>query len=365
LKVTDRTKVRKERRLPLPGETLKSRGDLVRGEEIVARTALPGNVQTVNVAGLLGVPPEDLRMLMVRKPGDAVGKDELLAQSKGLLGLFRSSVKSPVDGTVESVSDITGQVILREPPQPVEVSAYVDGKVTDVIEREGVVVETIASFIQGIFGIGGEARGELLTVVGGPDEVLDVGCLRSEFRNKVIIGGSLVEEAALRQAATMGVRGVVVGGVEDATLRKFLGYDIGVAITGSEKCGVTLVVTEGFGRMRMADRTFELLRQLNGRTASINGATQIRAGVIRPEVIVPCDRDTDGHRASRIEGGLEVGTPVRIIREPHFGALGRVSALPVSLQDIETESKVRVLEVEIDDGTRVLMPRANVEIIES
>jgi hypothetical protein len=55
---------------------------------------------------------------------------------------------------------------------------------------------------------------------------------------------------------------------------------------------------------------------------------------------------------------------VRIIRQPNFGRIGKVTALPVELQDIETEAKVRVLEVELDDGRRVLLPRANVEIIE-
>ena len=364
LKVTDRARVRKERRLPLPGDTMVEKGARVVGEDIVARTALPGNVQTVNVAGLLGVPPEDIKAMMTKKVGDPVKKGDLIAQSKGLLGLFKSSVTSPVEGKLESVSDITGQVILREPPQPVEVAAYVDGIVTEVIPKEGVVIELIASFIQGIFGIGGETRGEVLTIVDSPDVVLTADMIKPEHKGKVLVGGSLVQEDAMKAAAAVGAKGIVVGGVEDATLRKFLGYDIGVAITGSERCGVTLIVTEGFGKMRMADRTFNLLKTLNGRTASINGATQIRAGVIRPEVIVPAPDQTSEIRASLTEGGLRIGTPVRIIREPHFGALGKVSALPVALQDIETESKVRVLEVELDDKTRVIMPRANVEIIE-
>ena len=42
-------------------------------------------------------------------------------------------------GTVESISAITGQVILREPPLPVQVRAYVDGTVVQVNEGEGVV----------------------------------------------------------------------------------------------------------------------------------------------------------------------------------------------------------------------------------
>ena len=59
------------------------------------------------------------------------------------------------------------------------------------------------------------------------------------------------------------------------------------AITGQEEKGITLVVTEGFGDLAMAERTFELLRGCAGMRASVNGATQIRAGVLRPEIIIP------------------------------------------------------------------------------
>ncbi|MEO0052637.1 MAG: hypothetical protein ABIK22_00565, partial [candidate division WOR-3 bacterium] len=152
LKVTSRTHIRKIRRLPLPGETLVEKGAQVKGDDIVARTAVPGNVQTVNVAGLLGIPPEDVPNLMIKKVGDPVKKDEVIARSKGLFGLFKSEVRSPVDGTVESISPVTGQVILREPPQPVQIDAYIDGIVDEIIPREGVVVANDVSLIQGIFG---------------------------------------------------------------------------------------------------------------------------------------------------------------------------------------------------------------------
>jgi hypothetical protein len=144
-----------------------------------------------------------------------------------------------------------------------------------------------------------------------------------------------------------------------------MGYDIGVAITGSEQVGLTLIITEGFGKMRMADRTFNLLKSLSGKKSSINGATQIRAGVMRPEVIVSSDKALSKKTSDISTGlGLEIGTPVRIIREPHFGTIGKVVALPVELAKIETEAKVRVLEVELDNKQKVTLPRANVEIIE-
>jgi len=115
----------------------------------------------------------------------------------------------------------------------------------------------------------------------------------------------------------------------------------------------------------MAKRTFDLLVSLHGKKGSINGATQIRAGVIRPEVIVPLEEDVEIKEAGKeLKEGLIVGTYVRVIREPYFGKIGRVTALPPELQVIETEAKVRVLELELEDGKRVIVPRANVEIIE-
>jgi hypothetical protein len=366
LKVLAHTVLTKERRLPLPGNILVNKNDKVAGEQVVARTNLPGNVQTLNVAGLLGILADEVDGAMLKKTGDTIEKDEVIAQNKGLFGLFKSQVKSPIKGIIESISRITGQLILREPPIPVEVIAYIDGQVIDVIENEGVIIRTTGSFIQGIFGIGGETIGELAMAAKDPDEVLSEKEIDKSFKDKIIIGGSIVTYDALEQARKVGVKGIVIGGIEDQDLKRFMGYDIGVAITGSEQVGLTLVVTEGFGKMKMADRTFQLLKSLTGKKSSINGATQIRAGVMRPEVIVPLADVSKSKRTADLSrgSGLEVGMAVRIIREPHFGAIGKVVALPVDLQKIETEASVRVLKVELEDKQIVALPRANVEMIE-
>jgi hypothetical protein len=367
LRVTDLVALRKERLLPLAGEVVVKVGDRVTAEQVVARTDLPGNVHSVNVANILSVLPDEVRGKMLKRDGEPVAKDEPIARSSTLFGLFKSVATSPITGSVESVSSVTGQVLLREPPVPVEVDAYVDGEVVEVRPREGVVVETHATFVQGIFGIGGEAFGTLEMVAASPDEPLDASSLSPAHEGKIVVGGSLVTSAALERAVALKVRGVVVGGIDDATIREFLGYDIGVAITGTEERGVTLVVTEGFGRIPMARASFELLKSRAGMKASMNGATQIRAGVIRPEVVVPLPgrRASGGPAAAIVAGGLAPGTRVRIIREPHFGALGRVADLPSPLQKLPTEAHVRVLVVELETGGRHMLPRANVEIIES
>ncbi len=62
---------------------------------------------------------------------------------------------------------------------------------------------------------------------------------------------------------------------------------------------------------------------------------------------------------------LEIGTVIRIIRQPHFGRIAKVTALPEELTKVESETLVRVLEAEFEDGSKVSLPRANVEVIES
>jgi hypothetical protein len=358
--------VSKRRILPLKGEVVVKTGDKVEPDVVVARTDLPGNVEPINIANILGVPPEDVDECMLKKEGDPIAKNESIAMTKSFFGLFKSEAKSKIDGTIENISSITGQVLLRGHPIPVEVKAYLDGTVTEVIPEEGVVVETEGSFVQGIFGIGGETHGEIKIVTESNSDVLTDSLIDSSCEGKVIVGGSLVTAAAITKAIEVKAKGIVVGGIDDKDLREFLGTDIGVAITGNENMGITVVMTEGFGQIDIAQKTFDLLKSKEGKMACINGATQIRAGVIRPEVVIPLGKSDQSSESLKSQSsvGLGVGSPVRVIRQPYFGRLGNVTDLPPELKELDSESHARILEVEFGDGSKAIIPRANVELIE-
>lgn len=370
LTVTEQTVIRKRRLLPIPGTVLAKAGDRVQAETVVARAELPGKVHVVNVANLLGIAPDEIRDYLVKKEGEPVGRDEVIAENKPFIKWLKTEVRSPIQGKLESVSTITGQVLLREPPRLLERLAYVDGAVVDLLPAQGVTVETSCSMVQGIFGIGGETWGELVMAVDSPDKPLSAAQLLPTMKSKIVVGGAFLGIETMTRAREIGVAGLVVGGIHDKDLRELLGYDLGVAITGTEQVGFTLVITEGFGTIPMASKTFELLAKHVGQKASISGATQIRAGVIRPEILIPrkSDQQNAGPAGSAVleaeRSGIRIGDHVRIIRDPLFGRIGQVAALPTDLRQIETESVVRVLEVKFVDGTSAVIPRANVEIIE-
>ena len=371
LRLADKLQIRKDRNLPLPGDVIVKKGDTVKSGDIVAMTNLPGKVHAVNVINRLAILPTDLRKNMLKKEGDSVVKDEPIAETSPFIKMFKSICLSPITGVIESISDITGQVLLREPPKPVQITAYVDGKVVETIENEGVVIETNATFIQGIFGIGGETTGELQIVVNSPDDIVKPEDVKEVHRGKIIAGGSIIYSDAIKKALDTGVKGIVVGGIRDKEINELLGYDLGVAITGSEDINITIIITEGFGQIGMAQRTFDMIKLREGAVASINGATQIRAGVVRPEIIIPYnDEDTSGKSdesgsADGKSAGISIGDQIRIIRNPNFGMLGTVKSLPSELQTIETEAMARVLEVKFPDGQTSIVPRANIEAIET
>ncbi|MDE2059193.1 MAG: hypothetical protein KGL31_06330 [candidate division NC10 bacterium] len=371
LRMAPQTVVRKRRILPIPGQVLVHQGQAVTAATVIAQTELPGKVHAVNVVNLLGIVPQEVRRYMQKKEGDAVRAGEPLAENKPLIKWLKTQVPSPITGTIETVSEVTGQVFLREPPRPLALTAYLDGLVVETIPGQGATVETACSLVQGIFGIGGEAVGTIAVAVDNREDELTPERITDAHRGTILVGGSLIGRDGFARAKQAGVAAVVVGGIHDLDLKLLLGRDLGVAITGTEQVGLTLIITEGFGRIAMARRTFDLLSSKVGRRASCSGATQIRAGVIRPEVIVPMGEPSafslqpSADETAGVGSGLQVGDQIRIIREPYFGRICKVSALPANLRLLATGSKVRVLEAELDDGQQIVVPRANVELLEA
>jgi hypothetical protein len=362
---------RRRRVLPIAGDVLVEVGQFVEAREVVARTLLPGDAVPVHLAKKLGVSGVDLQRCLLKHAGDRVTVGESLARTKGLFGFFQTEFPSPVEGTLEAVSHVTGQVIFRGEPIAVQVRAYLTGRVVEILPQEGVIVESDAALVQGIFGVGGEAFGKLRLVAKSPSDDLTDDVITPQMQGCVVIGGRRITEAAVRKAVQVGVSAVIAGGIDDHDLREILGYDLGVAVTGNEKIGTTIIITEGFGEIAMARRTFDLLQSHDGREASVNGTTQIRAGVMRPEIVIPLGVESD--RASRLNdeasperpgSSLEIGASVRIIREPYFGSLGAVTAMPHEPTLLESESFARVVEVRLASGLQVIVPRANVELID-
>jgi hypothetical protein len=361
LAVTSRTILRRRRELPIAGEVLVREGDVIVGSQVVARAQLDGELRLVRVAEVLGIAASDLPGALRVSQGDKVEEGTLLAELCGLWGLFRSTVLSPIAGTVELISSATGHVGVRAPSTPLNLSAYVGGRVVGVDPNRSVIIEAEGTFVQGIFGVGGERQGRLRILPVSSDTVITEEHIPERAVGEVLVGGHSPTSGALAKAAQAGAVGCITGSIDDRALREYVGYDIGVALTGDEDLSMTVIITEGFGSLPISDRVLTTLASINGEVVSINGATQVRAGAQRPEIIGPVGGGA--HQQDVRERSLSTGSRIRVIRVPYFGELGTVADLPQELVPIETGASVRVLVAKLDDGRQVTVPRANVELL--
>ncbi len=280
--------IRKTRRLPAPGEVLVKLGDTVKEDTPIARGRVRNtNIVEIRVDQKLGVDPYNLRGYMLKKEGDAIKKDEVIALRRSFFGSSTKVCRSPLDGTLEAFFESSGKVLIRGEPLPIEVKAHIPGRVTELFPLEGATIECKGSITRGAIGFGGETRGQLEVLAETPDEVLTDALIAKAHAGKVIAGGATATFEALKKAASTGVAVVIVGGVDEKDLTQLIGEELGFGVTGQEKLGFTLIVTGGFGAAPMDADAFKLLNESNGRLVCVDGTTQIRTRMLRPEVIVP------------------------------------------------------------------------------
>lgn len=365
LTITRSTIIRRVRELPITGSILVKVGESVRADQVVAKTDLPGELHILRIAEKLGIEPAEVIEGMRVKVGDHIEPGQLLCEHAGFFGLFRSRYISSVGGEVELVTPRTGHIAVRGPSTPITINGYLTGKVVEVVEGHSATIECSAALVQGIFGVGGERLGRLKVLDLPANQELEARDIPEDIAGSILVGGARPTIDALRRASKLGAAGLIVGSIDDRALAAYLGYDLGIALTGDEEVPMTLIFTEGFGRIPMAARTLDILTKLDGREASINGATQVRAGAVRPEIVVSLGEEAlQSGRSSSLSSGLEVGASVRLIRVPYFGRLAKVVELPHKAEKIETGAFTRVLRAELDSGEVVTVPRANVEILE-
>ena len=117
----------------------------------------------------------------------------------------------------------------------------------------------------------------------------------------------------------------------------------------------------------MSERAVRLLTEHCGRKASINGATQVRAGAVRPEIIIPFADFILGKGTAVVHEMaaqvLRPGSRVRVIRYPWFGSQGVVVELPFEPARLETGAFSRVALIRLEGGGIITVSRANLELI--
>jgi len=348
--------IRRERRLPVPGEILVHLDQRVSAGDVLGRAAVARDHRLLAFARALGLPPESADQYLVRRLGDEVAAGETLA---GPVGLMRKRFLAPVNGRIVMMRE--GQLLLQSESQPFELLAGIPGAVVNVEPGQSATIETAGALIQAKWGNGLESFGILQVATDQPEDELTAEKLKLGSPGAVLAAGTCGDPAVLRLAAEHGLGGLVLGTLA-ADLR-----DQAAAFP------IPLILIDGFHARRggsagsrlpgMNPLAFELLGTNSGREVAADARPTERSIGHRPEVLIPLP--DSGVASLPLEGqALALGKRVRLLRAPYRGQVGFVAAIFDQRRLLPGGVRAHAAEVDLGEMGSVLVPFANLEILE-
>lgn len=337
--------IRRKRVLPTGGEIVVNVGQEVKAMQVLARTPLSSSFHVVSVSDALGVDPTEVKEYLLVESGVLVGQGTPLAERKRLFGLRQ--VMSPFDGMVAAVN--RGRIVLEQTTDWLELRAMVPGRVVNQIGDRGVMLEVKGARVQGVWACGDVATGQLACLSASPEASLLAEQVTSDLAQQIIAVGWITDEALLAALVDAGAVGAVVGSMS-ADL-----CDAAVSLN------FPVLLTEGIGRLPLAQPIFELLRELDGEDISLFTEYAPERGE-RPEAILPL-AGMPSIDAPTFHRPLAPGKQVRILRPPYQQQVGEIVRVQQHMDILPNGAQAAGVVVKLPDGQQVFVAMANLDII--
>jgi hypothetical protein len=334
-----------DRVFPGPGKAAVKVGQQVSEVDVIAHCEVSAGQRLIKIAHSLGVSGSDVKRYLTRKIGDRIYEGEVIARKKAILGLGKQEIKSPADGVVADI-DERGDLILKFLPKPIRLIAGAKGEVIETKENK-IVISSTATKVHGFVSVGRQREG-LITVIAKPKEFILPTAINAESQGRILVGGALIEKAALEKAVTIGVKGIVCGGVN---FREFQ------HLRGSLDIGITMIITEGYGNLPIGEDIWNYFSKVEGRTAFISGEEN--------QIVIP-ETETQGggeEPSSIFWRELSVGDKVKPLTQEALSHIGVVSEL-LGDQVLNSGITTEVAKVKFDSKEEIVLPSANLAIIE-
>jgi hypothetical protein len=344
------TVIRRECLLPEDaiGTVRITEGKRVDIRDVVASGVLPSCHVVLEAASYFGLrKPEALDGLMLVEPGDVVEERQVLAGKNPNRG---KRLLAPFKAVVAQVEN--GRIILQEMPELINLEAGVRGRVVRVHPGRGVVVEAEGALVQGVWG---NNRHTIATLRLEPDGGLAgvvSDALDMRYSGALVVTRSPLTMRGLEVMEEHSFSGVIAPSMDSS---------LGLAALDTTR---VILLTEGFGNMRMSVAVFNMLVELEGHQATIDARMSSRWESRFPELVINIS-GKEGQRPSlpNVMLSLREGMTVRVTREPFVGYTGRVLHLPKTPILLDNGLRVPCAQVELVAGETIVVPLANLEVL--
>lgn len=359
-----------KRHLKGKGDIKVSAGQQVSPEDIIGTATISAGFRILNLANLLSVPASDVKKYLIKKIGDRIYKDELLAfKGKGWVFGGKKIVTAPNDGIVDFLNEQNGQLRMTFLPKKEDLPSGVYGIVEEVRKEEGwVLIRTQVSRIHGVFG-SGRSRDGILKIL-NQNDLVSKSAILPKYTDHILACGNLFFKEALSEAISVGVSGIIVGGINAQDYRDISGRLVFPKRLDND-IGISVLVCEGFGSISIADDIFELLSKYDDKFVIIDGnkaqillpsfssgsLTKIKNTKLPPTTSEILD---DVHTEQLLL--LKAGLKVRITGNSYIGEQGTILALDQSPTLLSSGVKSYLATIETK-RRKIQIPVANLEVI--
>ena len=258
--------------------------------------------------------------------------------------------------------------------------AGLHGRVVEITSRGGVLIESYATLIQGVIGVGDQVTGPLtLWHPDSPNNSIPPGAI-------LVIPGPL-PLLLLRQILASGIAGVVSSSIALRDLEGFLHVDL-IEFLHEERIEqrmllqqhfppLTLLFTEGLaltsqhprrggqgwplsGNLSLPGMPANLINTLTryeGSIALLSGETSLRNHIV-PELIIslPSNSNRLASPAVQPSTSLIPGAQVRIYSGEHQGTTGTIDYLFAYEQKFPSGLRTRAARLRLEDGSFLITP---------
>jgi hypothetical protein len=339
------TNIRRTRVLPVTGGRVTVRaGQKVSAADVIADASVPSRHILLDIRrGLGGIPASAADKAIVRQEGEKLTKDDVIAEADGM---FSRIVRAPVDGEIVSIHG--GQVLLRVQSTLIELKAGMSGTVVEILPERGAVIEANGALVQAVWGNGRVDSGLLLVLAKQPDEELTRARIDVSMRGAVVLAGTCATTDALQAAAELPLRGLILASMASEL------------VPVANQLAYPILILEGFGHIPMSSNVYQLLSTSEKRDVSVNATLNASTGE-RPELVIPLPAtgqstpETDYFAANQV---------VRILGEPYQGEIGKIIQVRQGLATLPNGIRALAADVQLDSDTRVLVPLANLDVLE-
>lgn len=343
------TVIRREAMLPeeAQGTVRAVQGKRVDIRDVVVTGVIPSRYILLDVAAFFRLrrveKADDLLQVGV---GDVVEQEQVIAGKRADRG---KRLFSPVKGAVSFIED--GRVIIQELPDVIDVEAGVRGRISHIEPGRGVIVEAVGAQTQGVWGNG---KNVIAVLRAEPEEGLEnivADSLEQRYNGTIVLTRRPLVEASFRVMHAQGFAGVIAPSMDSDLMGLAFAWD------------GAILLTEGFGNIRMSNAAFNLLKGLTEDVVTLDAHTPGRFETRTPEVIVNVRARDAKPTPPNVRLALREGMTVRVTRPPHLGITGKVSSLPKFPVKLPNGLRVPCARVELVSGESADIPVANLEVL--